>query len=119
MKTKTVKIFDKEYLLCFSTRVVLACEDRAGSVEAELTKIGEKNGVTEIIWLLYEMLKAGAAYARINDIDNPPLFSYDDMLDGLAIDDYGSIISSILETIKTDTKREVEVKPSKKKTAQK
>lgn len=112
MRTAKVKIKDKVYLTCFSTRVAVRCEERAGSIDTELSKISD-GSLSEIFWLLSELLQAGAKYAAENGIeqDTPP--TYDELLDSVGIDDYSTIFTAIKDTVSNGTEREIETKPSK------
>lgn len=116
MKTSKVKINDKEYMLCFSTRVAFACEERNSSISEEMNIIfndTEKGRTKELFWLLYEMLKAGAKYSEIEGIENPALMSYDDLIDSLGVSDYSSLFSSVADAVKNGSERNVEVEALK------
>ena len=117
MKTSSVSLGGKTYLVCFSTRVVLACEDRAGSVGKELEAVekeGNEGKIRELIWLLYEILKAGSKLAELESIENPALPSYDDFIDLVGLSDFTEIRKDVSTAIINDVKRTVEVEPEKK-----
>lgn len=117
MKTSNLNLGGKSYLVCFSTRVVLACEDRAGSVGKELEIVeaeGNSGKVKELIWLLYEMLKAGSRLAELEGIENPALPSYDDFIDLVGFSDFTELRNDVSKAITNGVKRNVEVEPEKK-----
>ena len=101
MRVSKIKINNKEYLACFSTRVAFACEERSGSVEQELDK--------------YELLKAGKKYSELEGMETEPLISYEDMLDSVGVSDYKYLVSSVTETVTEGNKRKTEIIPPKNK----
>lgn len=112
MRTGKITIKGKEYLTCFSTRALIACEERSGSIEHELEKI-EGGSIKECIWLIYQLIIAGDRYAKIEGIENPEPMTYDELIDSLGADEYPGIFKAIKDTTTAGTNRNIEVKPSK------
>ena len=117
MKTSKAQIRGKEYLMCFSTRVVIECHKRYGGIENAMKKIfpGPDNDqeIEAVFWLFYEMLKAGSAYAKINGIDNPDIMTYDELIDSVGIDDYPQMLAKVIESTEKGIRRSVETVPGK------
>lgn len=118
MRTGKIEINGKEYLLCFSTRVVRACSERYGSVgniDKALTNGTEAEMMDESFWLLETMMDAGARYAKLNGIETPPPLSYDDLYDLCGLDDLLGMKSKIFETVANGSEREIETEPENEK----
>ena len=109
MRTAKIEIEGREYLLCFSARVVRAVTERYGGVEA----IDGALSGSEAVWLLATMMDGGARYAKLNDIDNPPALTADELLDVLDISDFGRLKDKIAETITNGKSVNVEAEPPK------
>ncbi|MDD3394174.1 MAG: hypothetical protein PHG19_05990 [Anaerotignum sp.] len=117
MRTGRIEINKKEYLLCFSARVIRACSQRYGSVDKigeALTKGEEVEVMDECFWLLSTMMAAGARYAKLEEIPNPEPLSYDDLYDVSDLLDLSTAKERIFETVAEGNKREVEVEPDRK-----
>lgn len=121
MRTAKIKINKKEYLLCFSTRVMRECAKRYGGIE----KIGEalSGGDTaemmdECFWMLAQMMAAGAKYAAVEGIPNPEPPSCEDLYDLCGVDELLDMKSHIMRTISEGSHREVEIEPEKGKNAE-
>lgn len=111
MRTGKIEINGKEYLLCFSTRVVRACSERYGGVEnidKALMQGTEANMMDESFWLLATMMDAGARYAKLNGIETPPPLSYDDIYDLCGVDDLMGMKTKIFETVASGSEREID-----------
>lgn len=113
MRTAKAKIHGKEYLICFSTRVLMALEERDGDSSAGLEKIMKTQKVSDVFWLLAQMIDAGDRYAKIEGIDNPGTISYDELVDTLGVDEYQDVFGAITEAVQKGTKPEVQTKPAK------
>lgn len=113
MRTAKAKIHGKEYLICFSTRVLMALEEREGDGSAGLEKIMKTQKVSDIFWLIAQMIDAGDRYAKIEGIDNPGTISYDELVDTLGVDEYQGVFGAITEAVQKGTKPEVQTKPAK------
>lgn len=116
MRTNTITINGKEYLLCFSVRVIRDCTERYG----DMGKIGEAlsdkdpvKGLDEAIWLLQRMMDAGSRYAKIEGLENPEPLSCDGLYDCCGLDEYVPLKSKVMETIVGGQKAGIEVEPSK------
>ena len=114
MRTAKAKIHGKEYLICFSTRVLMALEEREGDSSAGLEKIMKTQKVSDVFWLLAQMIDAGDRYAKIEGIDNPGTISYDELVDTLGVDEYQDVFGAITEAVQKGTKPDVQTKPAKK-----
>jgi hypothetical protein len=121
MRTAKIRINGKEYLLCFSTRVMRDCTERYGGIE----KIGEalSGGDTvkmldECFWLLAQMMAAGAKYAAMEGLPNPEPLGCDDLYDLCSVDDMLDMKAHIMETISEGCRREIEVETEQGKNAQ-
>ena len=116
MKLKKINIAGQDYLLCFSALVMSACEEKDTSLPELLERIEtdtQQGKVSTTFWLLYQMLLAGAAYAKRHSLANPDVPEYEDMLAEIDITDLKSVKTSIYTTITHDNKANVEVEPSK------
>lgn len=134
MRTARIEIEGREYLLCFSARVVRAVTERYGGVEnidAALSGRSPREGAApdaedgqepqfnavhaldEAVWLLAVMMDGGARYAKLNEIDNPPALTADELLDVLDISDFGRLKDKIAETITNGKSVNVEAEPPK------
>lgn len=116
MRTARIEIEGREHLLCFSTRVVRAVTERYGGVEAidgALSGSEPVRALDEAVWLLATMMDGGARYAKLNDIDNPPALTADELLDVLDISDFGRLKDKIAETITNGKSVNVEAEPPK------
>lgn len=114
MRTGKIKIGDKEYLGCFSTRVLASVEDYTGmSFETGLKDILEKKSIKDIMWFVVQLVNAGDRYAKMEGIDNPGTIDEDEIYDLVGVDDYEDVFGSIGEIAKAGTKPEIELKPTK------
>lgn len=116
MRTARIEIEGREHLLCFSARVVRAVTERYGGVEAidgALSGSEPVRALDEAVWLLATMMDGGARYARLNEIDNPPALTADELLDVLDISDFGRLKDKIAETITNGKSVNVEADPPK------
>lgn len=116
MRTARITLAGKEYHLCFSARVVRACTERYGGVE----HIGERlegkdlgKNLDEAVWLLAQMLDAGARYAKMSGLDNPPAPSTEDLYDLMGMDDFSGLKGKIFETISNGGSPAVKAEPPK------
>lgn len=116
MRTARIEIEGREHLLCFSARVVRAVTERYGGVEAidgALSGSEPVRALDEAVWLLATMMDGGARYAKLNDIDNPPALTADELLDVLDISDFGRLKDKIADTITNGKSVNVEAEPPK------
>lgn len=65
MRTGTVNIHGKEYMICFSTRVIVRIEEKYGDYTKGLESILSGGKASDVFWLLAEMIEAGSRYARM------------------------------------------------------
>lgn len=113
MRISHVCIKGQEYPICFSTRVVISCEERAGGIDAELKKISEENSLKEMFWLLSEMLKAGVRYAKLEGLETPEPPGYEQLIDIVGIDEYQSMFSAVVDATTKGMQRKIEVEEEK------
>ncbi len=88
MRTSTLTIQgDRNTPCCFSTRVLLALEERGKrekpvkSATEMLSSIMENEALSDAFWLLHQLMVAGNRYAKLEGLDAPEVFSLDDMID--------------------------------------
>lgn len=122
MKLGTIKILGKEYVTCFSLRVVKAVTERYGGVSdmaGALTPADDSEAsviavMDESLWVLTTMMEAGYRHAKREGLDalEPP--TMDELLDGCDLSDLGTIKAGISETMSDNSERSVEAVPSKK-----
>lgn len=74
-RTKSININGKEYLLCYSTRVVRAVNDRFGNPGKMNYALMESKSAEErietMLLMLHELMKAGARFAKMEGTENP------------------------------------------------
>ena len=109
MRTSTITINNKGYILCMSNRVLTELEDKGQSIETFLTQ--ENRTITNICWLLRRMSEAGRAYAKMCGLGDFETISEDEILDASGSDDYEEYMRAILEA--AGGQRKVEAEPPK------
>ena len=116
MRTGKIEVHGKEYILCFSARVVRACSERYGGIERignVLMEGTQAEQMDESFWLLEKMMEAGARYAKLEGVENPAPLSFDDLYDLCGMDDLAEMKASIFRTVSNGNERTVEVVPEK------
>lgn len=114
MKTGTITIAGNTYLTCLSTRALMRLQDKGkGSIEKVFDELVESGSLSETFELLYMLMDAGARYAKLAGIENPPLISYDEMIDTLGIDDLPEVQKSLAGAIVASAP-DIETVPEKK-----
>lgn len=111
MRTGKITVNEKEYLLCFSAKVILSCSNRYGNVDGiwkKLSSDSEAEVLTETFWLLSEMMDAGASYAKLTGIDNPKPLTEEELLVLVDLSDLANMKAKIFETVSNGTERTVE-----------
>ena len=93
-------------------RVLVACEERAGSFDEEMEKVSN-GSVKEMLWLLSELLKAGKKYAELEGIEHEQPPTLDEILDTVGVDEYSEMFGAVTDTVVKGTSRSVEVENSK------
>lgn len=113
MKTGKVKIGNKEYITCFSVRVMMNIREKYGDIEDGMQKVaGGFENLEDDFWIVYEMMKAGAKYAEMEGLENPPVPEYETLYDLVDMHDMRTLVKSIVSTIKTGSETEIETEPS-------
>lgn len=115
MRTGKVKINDKEYTLCLSTRVLMGLEERGLSLESVFADTSHQ--VTNIFTLLSLMIDAGHRWAVMNGEESAGTITLDEIADSVDIEQYQGIVESITRTISAE--RNVEATAPKEKAANK
>lgn len=113
MRTGKITIQEKEYILCFSTRVLMRLEERGGNADAELKRIMEGGKISDLFWLLAQMVDAGDRYARLEGLDNPGTLSLDDMADLIGVDDYPKMLGALTDTMQKGNTPTIQTKAEK------
>lgn len=110
MRTGTIRINDKDYTICMSTRVLMGLEEKGLSLEAVFADTTHQ--ITNIFMLLHLMMDAGYRWALMNgeDADEPP--TLDELMDSTAVDQYQDIVAGITATL-AESGRNVEATPPK------
>lgn len=116
MRTAKIELDGKEYLLCFSARVIRACAERYGDVSGlgdALDNEDRLKAMDEAMWILSKMIDGGARYAALNGIENPNPLSVDELYDTSDISDFSRIKLKIMEAVTNGKRKTVEVAPPK------
>lgn len=113
MRTGKATIKEKEYLTCFSTRVLIDIEDKYGDSTEGLKGIMEREKVSEIFWLLSRLIDAGNRYAEMEGIENPGTLSEAQLIDSVGVDEYDAIFKDVVSTITSGMKQTIQTKPTK------
>ena len=114
MRTGKVWIGGKEYLTCFSTRVLMRVEEEKGEAAHQwLQKMVEKQSVGDMFWLLAQLIDAGNRYAKLEGLDNPGAISFDDLVDAVGVDEYGTMFAAVVETVNNGQTPTIKTKPEK------
>lgn len=117
MRTGQITINGKTYLTCMSIRVLTWLEEYGdGDSNQNLSRLITEGNLTDMFRLLAQLIDAGDRYAKINDMENPGVLSYDELLDTMGVDDVEKIAEmakSITDTIKAGTEGHVKTKPAK------
>lgn len=116
MRTSTITINGKEHLLCFSARVIRACTERYGDVSGlgdALDDPDKGKALDEAVWILAQMMDAGARYAKLNGLDNPEPLSADQIYDTSDLGDFFAIRKRVVATVTQGRATHVEVEPPK------
>lgn len=113
MRTSKVTIDGKEYLTCFSTRVLVVLEEREGNADEGLKRIMSGGKTSDAFWLLTQMIDAGDRYAKLEGLDNPGKLTLDELYDRVDVNEYADMFRAVIETAMNGTKATIEVKPSK------
>lgn len=116
MRTARITIDGAEHLLCFSARVVRACTERygeMGGMDEALTSGSPVQAMDEAVWMIATMMDAGARYAKLNGLDNPPPLTAEELLDVCDLRDFTQLTSKITETITNGKTPTVEAEPAK------
>lgn len=114
MRTGKVIVGGKEYLTCFSTRVLMRVEEEKGETAHEwLQKMIENQSVGDMFWLLAQLIDAGDRYAKLEGLDNPGAIDFEALIDTVGVDDYATMFAAVVETVKNGQTPNVRTKPEK------
>mgnify|MGYP007112665210 FL=1 len=106
MRTAKLRLGKNDYLLCFSTRVVRAVNERYGGVDKIDTVLRDGDttkALDEILWLIHTMMDGGYRYAQYEGIDAPKIPTLDELQDICDVSDFSGLRDKINETISTGT----------------
>ena len=81
-RTTTIELNGREYTLCYSTRVVRSIENKFGCPGNMAQKMESDSAIerTEtLLFVLCELIKAGAIFAEMERISNPKPLSLDEL----------------------------------------
>lgn len=113
MRTGKITVNGLDYITCLSTRVLVALEERGGDADKELARIMKSAKLSDLFWLLAQMIDAGNRYAKLEGLENPGTLSLDDLMDTMGPDDYDGMTLAMTETVRAGTTPTVEAKPGK------
>lgn len=108
MRTGKIEIEDKEYLLCFSAAVSIACEERFGVIHEVPIKT-----LDDTVWFLHQMMLAGYDYAQVKGLETPKPPTLKTLLAVTDISDLPKFNIAITETLHCGLKRNVELEQPK------
>lgn len=113
-RTTTIKINNEDYILCYSTRVVRAVTDKFGSPgkmdEALKNEDSAVDRIEANLFVLSALLKAGAAYAKLEGAENPRPLSLEELHTFYPIMHPRIIYAKIKEAIALGSAVSVEIK---------
>ena len=55
----------------------------------------ENEALSDAFWLLHQLMVAGNRYAKLEGLDAPEVFSLDDMIDLVGVEDYPAMFATI------------------------
>lgn len=102
MRTAKIVLNEREYPMCFSMRVVRACNERYGgieNIESALRDGGTAKTMDEALWLLHAMIDGGVKHAIASGEKTADAPSLDEMYDICDISDFAELRGKIMETI--------------------
>lgn len=117
MRTAKITLGGREYPMCFSMRVVRACNERYGGIEnidSAIRDGGTARTMDEVIWLLHAMIDGGIRHAAASGESAPDIPSLEDMYDICDISDFAGLREKITETISSGSTPAVTVKADPK-----
>lgn len=115
MRSGTISIDGQRHVLCFSVRVVRNCAERYGSlsgIHEALSCEDQVKVLDESLWLLAQMMEAGAKYAAEKGVENAAPLTVDDLYDCCGFDDLAGIRASVMQTINNGKRTSIEVESS-------
>lgn len=119
MRCSKIEIDGAVYPLCFSTRVIVALEERgriegkdAPAVLAGITG-AENVSITEAFWLLAQMIDAGIRYKRLDGVCELEPPGTDELIDRLGPGDLERVFLAINAAVTGGSARNVEAEPPK------
>ena len=91
---------------------MLNLREKYGDIEKGLQNVAGVQNIEDAFWIVYELMKAGAQYAKLEGIENPPLPEYDTCLDLVGVDDLPEITNGIVNAVKSGSKTVIKTEPS-------
>lgn len=116
MKTAKIKLNDTEYTLCFSLRVARNCTEHFGGLKEMQEEMRSENTtkmLDTVVWVLAEMLDAGARYDRKCGNNAPEPLTMDDLYDTVDIGELANLKGKIYETLTNGQTADIKVQPEK------
>nr|DAG27452.1 MAG TPA: tail assembly chaperone protein [Caudoviricetes sp.] len=117
MRTTTIELKGKEYILCLSLKGIANLSARYGGLE-KASKAMAKPDICDAIIILAEMMSCGDRYAKLNGMENPEPLSQEELEYGLDMADFAPMMAKVGETAQLSMEREVEVSPNPEATAE-
>ncbi len=114
MRTAKMTVDGREYLLCFSGRVIRNVTEKFGGMQEMYEALRSENQVSSLdaaVWVLAQMIQGGDRYAKFNGIDNPGGLTEDQLYDLFDIQDFAGIYGKIRETVNNGRTQTVSAKP--------
>lgn len=116
MRTDTIEIQGKTYLLCLPLQGIDNLEKRYGGME-NLGKAMKNDDICDTIIILAEMINCGSKYAKMKKIENPEPLSEEELAYGVDFSDFALLIAKKREAYAKSSGREVETIPNPEATA--
>ncbi len=114
MRTGTIKLRGKTYLVCISARVMIALEEKMGAeADTALEHVLTGQESKQLFWLLAQMIDAGDRYAKLEGLDNPGTVSEEELIDLVGLDDLQNLFRDTAVAAAVSTKQKVETRAPK------
>lgn len=120
MRTGKITVNGKEYILCFSARVIRACIERYGALEKIDDVLSGKDtlrSLDESFWILAQMMQAGERYAEMEGLDHHRALTADELYDTFDAESMEQLKWHIASTMSAGAERHVETEDAAPKNA--
>lgn len=116
MTDAKIRVFEKDYPACISTRLMVKVQQKTGKSFSEgLNDLLSGDNVEGMFWMLREMLIAGKQYRALLGEESPEVPTEDYMLDMLGLDDYRALAESIYNVALNTSKADVDIEDADEK----